>query len=300
MWGSGGNCLKDSNVRRSVLAMAMLLAWTSGITGAAARPPDLAPLRNSTCDLIESSAELNGLPVAYFTRLIWQESSFRAAAVSPKGAQGIAQFMPGTAAERGLADPFDPHQAIPAAAQLLKHLTLRFGNLGLAAAAYNSGAGRVDDWLAGTGNLPQETRAYVAAVTRRPVEEWKALGAADEPEKAQQAVPTTCPDVLAGLAVPPSAAALQAPAEEGEWQPWGVQLAANFSQSQALAAYRSLQQRHPTVLGGRAPMILRRQNLSFGPRARVHIRVAAPTREAANHLCHQLRAKGAACIVLKN
>src|SRR5262245_17580460 len=60
------------------------------------------------CRLIESSAAAQKLPVPFLTRLIWRESSFRAGVVSPKGAQGIAQFMPATAAERGLADPFDP------------------------------------------------------------------------------------------------------------------------------------------------------------------------------------------------
>ena len=50
--------------------------------------------------------------------------------VSPAGAQGIAQFMPGTARERGLADPFDPEQAIPKAAEFIAHLSEQFGNLG--------------------------------------------------------------------------------------------------------------------------------------------------------------------------
>src|SRR5205814_6611619 len=69
---------------------------------------------------------------------------FRSAgAVSPKGAEGIAQFMPGTAAERGLANPFDPEQAIPHAARFLAELKRRFGNLGMAAAAYNAGPARV-------------------------------------------------------------------------------------------------------------------------------------------------------------
>src|SRR5690606_34078460 len=95
------------------------------------------------CHLIESSAATDGIPVDFFTRLIWQESSFRSHAVSPKGAQGIAQFMPTTAAERGLADPFDPEQAIPASARYLRELHDRLGNLGLAAAAYNAGPDRV-------------------------------------------------------------------------------------------------------------------------------------------------------------
>ena len=99
-----------------------------------------------------------------------QESNFQPDAVSPVGARGIAQFMPGTAAERGLANPNDPQAAIPKAAELLANLKQRFGNLGLAAAAYNAGATRVANWLAGAGELPNETRDYVMIVTRHPVD----------------------------------------------------------------------------------------------------------------------------------
>jgi hypothetical protein len=313
------------NVHRSILAFAMMLVWTSGAAAAPAEVSSLAPVhgeaqavaalagsepagsvrptRTTTCDLIESAAAVNGLPVEYFTRLIWKESSFRAEAVSPKGAQGIAQFMPATAAERGLVDPFDPRQAIPASAQLLKHLAERFGNLGLAAAAYNSGATRVENWLAGAGGLPQETRDYVAAITGRPVDDWRALRTSDEPVGTDRQVePAACLDVLARLAAPArmQLQALQTQSAEGEWQPWGVQVAGNFSQAKALATYRDLQQRYPSVLGDRAPLIVRKRNLSLGTRPMVNVRLAAPTRQAADDLCSQLRAKGAPCIVLKN
>jgi hypothetical protein len=303
-------------LQQSVLVVALLVMWVQGM-GAAARPLEDVPTaaarertaaaaaQTSTCDLIESSAAANGLPVAYFTRLIWKESSFRATAVSPVGAQGIAQFMPGTAAERGLADPFDPLQAIPASARLLKSLALRFGNPGLAAAAYNAGPKRVADWLAGTGDLPRETRSYVAAVTGRTAQEWRDLS--EEPSGEQVAAPheepeaATCLEVLAALDAPLSMdSALQAPEEGAEWQPWGVQVAGNFSQAKALATYRSLQARHPAVLADRAPLIVRQRNLSFGPRAMVNVRLPAPTRDAANDLCRRLREAGAPCVVLNN
>ena len=127
--------------------------------------------------MIESAARANGLPVEFFARVIWQESRFRADAVGPltrsgKRAQGIAQFMPGTAAERRLLDPFDPVQALPKSAEFLKELRDDFGNLGLAAAAYNAGAGRIQKWLARRGKLPQETRNYVRIVTGQPAEKW--------------------------------------------------------------------------------------------------------------------------------
>ena len=100
-------------------------------------------VEQALCRLIDGSAKAQGLPVPFLTRLIWRESSFRVSVVSPVGAQGVAQFMPGTAQERGLLDPFDPEQAIPHAAHLLADLKRRFGNLGLAAAAYNGGPARV-------------------------------------------------------------------------------------------------------------------------------------------------------------
>jgi hypothetical protein len=126
------------------------------------------------CDTLASSAHTSGLPVSFFSNLIWQESRFVFRAVSPAGALGIAQFMPRTAAAVGLANPLDPLKALPASARLLGGLFQRFGNLGLAAAAYNAGEARVNNWLSNKSGLPQETRNYVLAITGLPVEHWKA------------------------------------------------------------------------------------------------------------------------------
>jgi hypothetical protein len=130
------------------------------------------------CPVLERSAFDYDLPLEFFTHLIWQESRFNPRSVSHAGAQGIAQFMPGTARMRGLDDPFDPSKAIPKSAELLGDLKSRFGNLGLAAAAYNAGPRRVTDWLAGRGGLPRETLAYVRIVTGRPAADWRAPDAA--------------------------------------------------------------------------------------------------------------------------
>ena len=129
-------------------------------------------IEQALCRLIDGSARKHQLPIDFFTRLIWQESSFRTRVTSPAGAQGVAQFMPGTAAERGLADPFDPEQAIPKAAELLADLARRFGNRGLAAAAYNGGPTRVANWLERGGSLPSETEQYVFRITGRSAQEW--------------------------------------------------------------------------------------------------------------------------------
>ncbi|MGH1587822.1 lytic transglycosylase domain-containing protein [Methylobacterium phyllosphaerae] len=125
---------------------------------------------------IEHTANSNGLPVDFFLRLLQQESGLNHRAVSRAGAQGVAQFMPATAAERGLVDPFDPFEAIPKAAEFLREQRAAFGSLGLAAAAYNAGPQRVRNWLAGRSLLPQETRAYVAKITGRSAEDWRQGG----------------------------------------------------------------------------------------------------------------------------
>jgi hypothetical protein len=125
------------------------------------------------CDALASSAKAHDLPLALFANLIWQESRFDPRAVSPVGAEGVAQFMPATAVKSGLENPFDPLQAIPASAHLLHQLYRQFGNFGLAAAAYNAGPGRIANWLAQRGNLPRETRSYVLNITGLPAEQWR-------------------------------------------------------------------------------------------------------------------------------
>ena len=124
------------------------------------------------CHAMREAAEASGIPVPFFARLIWQESRFRSDEVSQAGAQGVAQFMPETAAEVGLDDPFDPMKALPASAKFLRKLRDDFGNLGLAAAAYNAGPGRIQKWLAKESELPRETRDYVRIITGTRAEDW--------------------------------------------------------------------------------------------------------------------------------
>jgi hypothetical protein len=143
-----------------------------GTEAAAAGGDPAVQVRELICSMVDGAAAANRLPADFLLRILWQESRLRSQATSPAGAEGIAQFMPRTAAERGLVDPRDPAPAIDAAARFLADLKIQFGNLGLAAAAYNAGAGRVIRWLRRQSDLPAETQLYVAAVTGRPVEEW--------------------------------------------------------------------------------------------------------------------------------
>src|SRR5256714_4671186 len=159
----------------------------------AATPSNGAASVVRICDVLAAAAVENDLPVDFFARLIWQESRFDPTAVSRAGAQGVAQFMPATANSRGLDDPFDPIKSIAHSAKLLRDLRRELGNLGLAAAAYNAGPGRVRDWLAGRRGLPRETDAYVRIVTGQSPEEWaRAKGGAAEMHFAH---PGPCPQI---------------------------------------------------------------------------------------------------------
>jgi hypothetical protein len=143
-------------------------------THAAASIDDESRSADLICEAVKAAAAEYDIPIGFLVRLLWQESRFRAAEVSSAGAQGIAQFMPQTAVEVGLRDPFDPLQAIPASARFLRKLHNQFGNLGLAAAAYNAGGGRIEKWLSRRSALPKETRAYVKIITGQKAEAWTA------------------------------------------------------------------------------------------------------------------------------
>jgi len=252
-------------------------------------------VEQALCRLIEGAARTQKVPRDLLTRLIWQESSFRPNVVSPAGAQGIAQFMPGTAKERGLTDPFDPEQAIPKAAEFIAHLAQQFGNLGLAAAAYNGGPARVTSWLAGRGGLPAETQNYVVAVTGRSAEEW-ASDARDKKDSSQEASgtePQACLQIVATLRVPGRRDTFEAP-----FAPWGVQLAGNFSKERALASFRRASKTYASLIKDSRPMIIGTRLRYRGSRTFYRVRAPAETRQAAEQLCRDIRSAGGSCIVL--
>ena len=250
----------------------------------------------SVCPLLDEIALTAGIPPLFFARLIWQESRFRPNAVSPKGAQGIAQFMPGTARLRGLSDPFEPKSALVASAAFLADLRAEFGNLGLAAAAYNAGPQRVRDWLSGQISLlPAETRQYVAIITGRLPQDWRK--GSDDTESARKPV---TPDESACARL---VQVLQRGAPDLETAPpapWGVQVAGNFSRAKAVAQFRRVQRRFASIIGERKPILRRERNHSLGSRAIYQARLGAQTRQEARQLCEQLRAAGGVCIVLRN
>jgi hypothetical protein len=169
------------------------------------------------CRMVDTAAQRYDVPAPFLTRILWQESRFRTDMTSRAGALGVAQFMPATAAERGLADPYNPALAIEQAARLLAELAARFGNLGVAAAAYNAGAGRVAKWLQQQSDLPTETQLYVLAVTGRESDDWRKAA----PRRTLAAIePGNCLSVTADLGNPAVTrpATNSAPARMALWQ----------------------------------------------------------------------------------
>lgn len=259
--------------------------------------------REAMCLMIESAAKAAGLPLEFFSRVIWQESRFQPDAVGPvtrngERAQGIAQFMPGTASERRLLDPFDPVQALPKSAEFLSELRSEFGNLGLAAAAYNAGPRRVREWIEGSGPMPAETRNYVLAITGVAVDDWKN---ASDHAPARASV-SSCRELMALLqrAPNPFVAGLEQRVKLGADRPWGVQLAAGFSRDRALATYARAMKRLTSVIGDRDPSLLGSIWRSRGTRTFYQVRIGTDTRPEADNLCQRIRHAGQACLVLRN
>jgi len=287
-------------VRQDVRFVLAVCAIVTSCGIATAQPVATESIDAALCRLIETAARRHGVAPDFLTQLLWRESSFRTGVVSPKGAQGIAQFMPGTSAQRGLADPFDPETAIPHAAGLIAELAARFGNLGLAAAAYNAGAARVAKWLAGEVGLPAETRTFVVRVTGRSAEDWVELGRAAPRDSAE---PVACATIIVGLRRgrrPPVDDVPAEPIEEAPFAPWGVQVSGNFSKERALAAFARTRQRYAKVLGEVRPMVIGTRLLSRGTRTFYRVRLPAESRQSAETLCGRIRAAGGDCIVLRS
>ena len=257
--------------------------------------------QQAVCLIIESAAKANDLPLEFFVRVIWQESRFQSEAVGPvtrngQRAEGIAQFMPGTASERRLLDPFDPVQALPKSAEFLNELRNQFGNLGLAAAAYNAGPRRVQEWLAGSVGMPQETRNYVAAITGISVDDWALAN--KKLKMADRASNPSCRELLAWLKRSPNpfVTQLEHRVTRAAAKPWGVQISAGFNRDNALAMYARAMKGLSAVGRWDDPLLVHTR----GTGTFYHVQIGTDTHRAADDLCSQLRRAGGACLVKRN
>ncbi|WP_416929627.1 lytic transglycosylase domain-containing protein [Tropicimonas sp.] len=245
------------------------------------------------CRAIAATAGEAGLDVNFFARLLWQESRFNPGAVSPVGARGIAQFMPATARRRGLSDPFNPAEALRASAFYLAELRDTYGNLGLAAAAYNAGEARVEDFLFRDRNLPPETRVYVPAITGYSGLVWRDA----PPEKFDFTLSdgVTFQTACEALARHRDIDAFLAP---GDALPWAVIVAAHPERGIAQSRYDRLRRAH-AVLGDHEISFVR-MRLPAKPERHYTAQIGTESRKAANALCWQLRNDGVPCAVLHN
>jgi hypothetical protein len=246
------------------------------------------------CRTIETAAVHHGLDPHFFARLVWKESLFDAGAVSPAGAQGIAQFMPGTAALRGLQDPFNPAEALMASAEYLADLGASFGNIGLVAVAYNGGEARAGRFVAREGGLPLETRAYVQAITGHSAETWR-----DAPPVSVDLALARDADFQPACVALGERRGARAFAAGPPPKPWGVVIASNRDRDGAERQVARLMNRHEAVLRGEA-VDYTRSRWAGMPRHLHVAQVGRQTRDEAEALCRRLKAAGGACVVRRN
>jgi len=141
---------------------------------------DCEPLPASQLDpLIEGAARQQDLQPELLRSMIHQESGARPCAVSPKGAMGLMQLMPATAAQLGVKDPFNPGENLNAGAWFMKQLLNIYDDLPLALGAYNAGSARVDQ----SGSVPDipETQDYVTNILNRLSKDAAAVKTVSEP-----------------------------------------------------------------------------------------------------------------------
>ncbi len=148
------------------ISPALSVSETPAGSVATAAAEDCAPIPPSQLeDYIEQVAEREGYTPDLLRAVINRESAFQPCAVSRKGAQGLMQLMPQTAAALGVRNLFDPKQNIDAGARYLGKLLARYsGDLALALGAYNAGPSRVD-FYEGLPPIP-ETIDYVADIMK--------------------------------------------------------------------------------------------------------------------------------------
>ena len=247
-----------------------------------------------TCGQIAREARRHGLDPHFFARLIWQESRFDANALSPANAMGIAQFIRSTADRRGLRDPYNPADALAHSAHYLGELTRRYGNMGLAAVAYNGGERRADGLLTG-GGLARETINYVRIITGLSAERWR-----DDPPDAHDM--RLAPDkefarACLDMAQTRRVTALAPP--KPKLRKWGAQLAFGTSEAAARAKFKQVAANCASVRGERVD-VLPITNRVRWRKGYYMVRISRNDRFSAAKVCKRARAQGCACVVYRN
>ncbi len=248
------------------------------------------------CSAIEDFSQRHQLDPNFFARLIWQESGFDPNAVSPVGAQGIAQFMPGTAKLRGLKDPFNPAAALEHSAQYLAEMTRQYGNIGLAAVGYNGGETRAEELLRGTDNLAFETIDYVQAVTSQPYQKW--INSPTPKPDLRLSKALKFQDACLDLARNKNMVTFQRP--KRQLKPWGIQVAFGATQSRAMAKFHQMTRSCKNLIGDEEPDLIFRKSRASSRRGYFLARLGRNSDREARSDCAKYRESGCICAVFKN
>lgn len=249
------------------------------------------------CRTIERAAVDAQIDKHFLARLLWKESLFQPGAISPKGAEGIAQFIPSTARMVQLDDAFNPAKAIHAAANYLRRLELAFGNIGMAAVAYNGGEGRAGRFRETGGSLPYETRDYVQAITGHDAWAWRDDPPA--PDKIDLRLDGDTPFMQACVTLAAKRNLREFEGARPAVQPWGVLLASHPSRAGVQRQISALQRQLRPVLAGKEISYVHRR-VNGNPRRVYTAQVGAESRGEAARLCQKLQVIGRACIVVRN
>lgn len=250
-----------------------------------------------TCAAIHIFADRHGLNRDFFARLIWQESRFDQNALSHANARGIAQFIPSTAALRGLKDPYNPADALEHSAQYLAEMVQRYGNEGMAAIGYNGGERRAEGFLEGKGLAP-ETVNYVPIITGLSAEQWR-----DAPPKTPDFRLSKSKNFLPAcfaMARKRRVTPLKITPPKPVLKPWGVQIAfgtsTNLAQSKAKSQTASCK---GPLKGKRLDMVYKKNRVSRR-KGFYFAQYGVETRQGAQQLCDRLRQSSCICLVIKN
>ncbi len=251
-----------------------------------------------TCNAIQTFAMRHGLNGDFFARLIWQESRFDPNALSHANARGIAQFIPSTAAMRGLKDPYNPADALEHSAQYLAEMVQRYGNEGMAAIGYNGGERRAEGFLEGKGLAP-ETVNYVPIITGLIAEDWR-----DNPPKAHdmrlsktEPFLTACYAMAQNRRITPLA---RPKPPEPAVKPWGVQVAFAQSKEAARSLLRSKTAACRRLVSGERTDLVYKPHRVAARKGYFFAQFGRKTRTGAQKLCNDMRRQGCTCRVTQN
>ncbi|WBU62977.1 lytic transglycosylase domain-containing protein [Paracoccus aerodenitrificans] len=251
------------------------------------------------CRNIERAASRQGLDKNFLARLLWKESRFEPSAISPAGAEGIAQFIPSTAAIVDLHDPFNPAEAISVSAAYLSRLSRFYGSIGIAAVAYNGGENRADRFMRSGGTLPYETQDYVEAITGFNAWRWRE----DPPgaDKLDLRLDGDAPflEACTRLAGNRELREFTTGGQDEAPSPWGVILASHPTRGGVQGQINRLNRALGPILDGKRVSYVRR-SLRGGGRRVYTAQVGWDARGDANRFCQKAKMVGIRCIVLRN